>query len=106
MNSLSNYEEIMKSLLLAASLLVAPSVFARDNDAAEYAYQLSQAKISLIDALTTAQTEAKGTAVSAELDSSQGKVVYEVEVLANEKIFDVKINAVDGTILSVKEDRD
>lgn len=106
MHSLSNYEETMKSLLFAVSLLAAPSTFARDNDAAEYAYQLSQAKISLIDALTAAEAEAKGTAVSGELDSSQGKVVYEVEVLAGQKIFDVKVNAVDGTILSIKEDRD
>lgn len=93
----------MKTLALTALLLAAPA-FA--NDASEYAYQLSQSKITLTEALAFAEAEAKGTAVSAELDTYRGKVVYEFEVLVDQKVFDVRISGIDGSVVTIKEDRD
>lgn len=90
--------------LLAAATFMIFAIPALATDASDAARLVEQAKINITQAVALAQTEAAGVAVSAELDSHFGKVVYEVEVLSGARLFDVRLNAVDGSIISVKED--
>lgn len=66
---------------------------------------LSQAKISFTQAIAAAEQHAKGRAVRAELENENGAAVYGVEVLDGAKAVDVKIDARDGKVLSVQDDR-
>ena len=91
--------------LLAATTLVLFAIPAFSaTDASEAAYLAEKAKITLTEAVATAQSKVQGTAVSADLDSHRGAVVYEVEVLSGARLFDVRLDAVNGSIISVKED--
>lgn len=92
----------MKAMI--AALLALP-LSALASDATKYTDLVSKAKVSLTDAITAAQTKANGKAVSAELDTHKGTPVYEVEVLAGAKMFDVRIDAADGKVLEMKEDK-
>lgn len=60
---------------------------------------LSQAKIA-------AEQHAKGRALRAELENENGVAVYGVEVLDGAKAMDVKVDACDGKVLGVQENRD
>lgn len=90
-------------LLATALIAFALPAFA-DDDAAEYAKLLSEAKISITEAIATAQTRAEGTAVSAELDRRLGKAVFEVEVMSGARLFDVRLDAETGNVIDVRED--
>jgi uncharacterized membrane protein YkoI len=92
----------MKTVALA--LFVAVPALA--GNAAKQAQRLSQAKITLGEAIAAAEAKANGKAVNADLDSHRGKVVFEVEVLSNARLFDVMIDAADGKVLELKEDKD
>ena len=67
-----------------------------DNDAID----VIKAKTSLIQAITVAEQSANGKATRAEFEDS----AYEVEVVSGAKVFDVKIDADKGTVISSKED--
>ncbi len=73
-----------------------------ENDAVA---ELAKAKIALVDAIGTAEKHAQGRAARAELESEKSGPVYSVEVVANDKVFDVRVDATDGKVLSSKEDR-
>lgn len=68
---------------------------------------LARAKLTLEQAIALAQQQhAGGKATKAELDSKRGATFYEVEVVtADHQVFDVKIDAIDGKVLSSKLDR-
>lgn len=88
------------------SLLLAATTPTFASDAREKEQLLSEAKISLSEAIVKAQTRANGTAVSAEMDRRLGKAIFEVEVISGGRLFDVKLDAVDGSVIDVKEDLD
>ncbi|RYZ76877.1 MAG: hypothetical protein EOP05_03690 [Proteobacteria bacterium] len=93
------------ALLALAPMMVAQNAFAR-TDAEEYADLLAKAKITLAQAADTAAARVSGTVVKIELDSNRGQVVFEADVLAGNRLYDVNINAEDGTVLDVHEDLD
>lgn len=67
---------------------------------------LAKAKLTLEQAVALAQDHAKGKATKAELESKRGSTYYEVEVVAaDNQVFDVKIDAIEGKVLSSKLDR-
>lgn len=75
------------------------------NAANDAVADLAKAKVTLGQALTIAEAQLNGRATSAELDSEGGAVAYKVEVVAaNSKVFDMRIDAVDGKVLSSKQD--
>lgn len=78
------------------------SATAEENDA----LAIKTAKISLTQAIAAAEQHAKGQAVKAELEQSKGKPVFEVEVVSGGKVFDVKVDANTGTVVSSTEDLD
>lgn len=96
--------------LLAAFLIATTGgvVYARQagessNDAVR---DLALAKISLAQAVGQAEAHAGGKATKAELDSEHGGAVFQVEVVtAQNQVFDVQVDALDGTVLSSRADK-
>ena len=91
-----------------AAALVSVGVYAAattgsQNDAAAP----TQATISLTQAIGAAEQHASGRASKAEYERGplRGQWVYDVEVVAGAKVFDVKVDAGTGTVLSSTEDK-
>src|SRR5690606_29773942 len=53
-----------------------------------------------------ALSEAEGKVESIELEREKGKQVYEIDVDNGKEDFDIKINALDGEVISVKKEQD
>lgn len=102
---MKNQMKAALALVAVAPLMMAQNAFAR-TDAEEYADLLSKAKISLNQAADAAAAQVSGTAVKIELDSDRGLVVFEVDVLANNRLYDINVDAITGAILDVHEDLD
>ncbi|RMX04790.1 peptidase [Corticibacter populi] len=67
--------------------------------------RLEEARIDITQAIDAAVKNTPGTPFSAQLDSHWGKTSYEVDILqADGRIFEVKIDAADGSILRTKQD--
>ena len=87
----------------AGGLAFAKQAGVMDNDAV---VDLAKAKISLSQAIGTAEAQAAGKATKAELEGERGTVVFNVEVVTTDnKVFDVKVDANDGKVLSSKQDQ-
>ena len=87
----------------AAGFAYAKQTGALENDAV---VDLAKARISLSQAIGSAETHAAGKAVKAELDSERGPLVFNVEVItADNKVMDVTVDANDGKVLSSQLDQ-
>lgn len=74
-----------------------------DNDAVA---DLANAKVTLVQAVTTAEQHAGGRATGAELETEKSKALYEVEVVsANKAVYDVTVDAGTGKVLASKIDK-
>ncbi len=90
------------TITAASGLALAVQGEPRLNDAVA---NLTRAQIGLEQAITAAREKTGGQATRAELDSDDGALVYRVEVVTTDhKVFDVKIDATDGKVLSNAED--
>ncbi|MCA0175737.1 MAG: PepSY domain-containing protein [Proteobacteria bacterium] len=67
----------------------------------------AKARLTLEQAIAVAQQQHAGSrATKAELERKRGSTYYEVEVrTADNQVFDVKIDAIEGKVLSSKLDR-
>jgi uncharacterized membrane protein YkoI len=94
-----------KLVIAAAAAIASVSVgvlAAAQNDAVIPA----PAAISLVQAIQAAERHATGRAIRAEYEAG-GKPriwTYDIEVVASATVFDVKVDATNGTIISSKED--
>ncbi len=70
------------------------------------AMALAKTKIGLVQAIAAAEQHLQGKAVRAELEDENGTFVYGVEVAGNGTVKDVKVDSLDGKILSVQADRE
>ena len=59
----------------------------------------------LAQAVTAAEQHANGKAIRAEYEQSKPGWVYDVEVVSGAKVFDVKVDADKGTVISSVEDK-
>ena len=67
---------------------------------------MSDAKITIAQAVEAALKSTSGTAIAAELDSNWGKASYDVKVLqADGTVMKVKIDAVDSSVIRTKKDK-
>ena len=95
------------SLTAAAAVAVATAgtiAFAaqeKENDA----LGVLNASVSLVDAINVAQQHASGRAARAEYEHSKQGWVYDVEVVSGRKVFDVRVDAAKGTVISSVEDK-
>lgn len=72
-----------------------------ENDAVA----IGNAKVTLVDAVGIAQRHASGQASRAEFEHGKQGWVYDVEVVSGAKVFDVRVDAANGTVLSSAEDK-
>jgi len=90
-------------LLAAASGLVMSGTAIADRDDIR---QLAETKISLIEAIEIAQEHQGGIAFEAKLDDDSFTPEYEVDLVSEDRIFEVTIDGVTGEVRKVKEDHD
>ena len=84
--------------LVSFSVTPAWALFETDKELAE------RARISMVDAIKTAQTAMPGKPVEVEMGKDDGQVVYKIEIVdANRKTHKVYVNAMDGKIHEVKK---
>ncbi|KON89620.1 hypothetical protein AF332_24230 [Sporosarcina globispora] len=62
--------------------------------------------ITIEEAKKIALTEAEGRVESIELERASGEQYYEIDIENGKEDFDIKINALDGEIISIDKDRD
>ena len=93
-----------KLSLLALALVTMGTVAYAAKGMENDAMAIVNAKVSLAQAVTTAEQHANGKATHAEYEFSKQGWVYDVEVVSGAKIFDVKVDADKGTVISSAED--
>ena len=62
------------------------------------------AKISITQAIAAAEQQANGKAARAEYEQTKAGWAYDVEVISGTKVFDVRVDADKGTVISSAED--
>ncbi len=92
-------------LLFVAALAFAtgPRVYAGE-DGKNDALSINHAKISLVEAVSAAEHHVNGKASRAEYEKTGKGEIYEVEVVKDQETFDVKVDALKGTVLSAEKD--
>lgn len=100
---MNRYRKVsLLALVIAAASTVA---YAANNGMENDALAITKAKIPLTQAIAAAEQHASGKAVQAEYENSKNGWAYDVEVINGSKIFDVKVDADKGTIISSVEDK-
>ena len=86
----------------AASRVYAKQV-GHENDAF---VDLAQVKITITQAIAAAKQATSGKVTRAELENEQHGLVYQIEIAdaSSKKISDVRVDGVNGKVLSVKAD--
>jgi len=92
------------SLVVVIALGAGSAAFAAQNGEND-AVGVRNAKLSLVDAVGIAQRHASGQASRAEFENTKQGWVYDIEVVSGRKVFDVRIDATKGTVLSSSEDK-
>ncbi|MDQ2780653.1 MAG: PepSY domain-containing protein [Pseudomonadota bacterium] len=88
--------------LVGGGLVYAKQAQEAENDAVT---GLRLARISLVQAVNQAEAHAGGKATKAELENERGVPTFEVEVVTGQnQVFDVQVDARDGTVLSSHAD--
>ena len=72
-----------------------------ENDA----FSIASAKISMTQAIAAAEQHANGKAARAEYEQTKAGWAYDIEVVSGTKVFDVKVDADKGTVISSAEDK-
>lgn len=100
MNGIAKYS-LLAIALAAGGATAHTAVAAMENDAAA----IAAARISLIEAVTVAERHVNGKATRAEYEKSRQGWVYDVEVADGSTVFDVRVDADKGTVISSVEDK-
>lgn len=93
------------SLLAAAIAAVGTVAYAAQGGLENDAFAITKAKIPLAQAVTAAEQHANGKASRAEYENTKQGWVYDVEVVSGAKVFDVKVDADKGTVITSTEDK-
>ena len=102
------HKVLIPALLMAAGVATAGGlVYAQQSTVAQNdaIANLANVKISLAQAVATAEQHAGGRATRAELENENGRLVYGVEVSTNTNTMDVKVDGVSGTVVYAQADQ-
>ncbi len=92
----------MAAVALSSASAIAQSGSNRPNDAT----RAPAAGVPIAAAIATAEQHVTGKAVRAEYEAQKnGLWVYDIEVVAGPKVFDVKIDANKGTVIASSDDK-
>ena len=72
----------------------------------EDARALSEASISLTDAIEAAEAHTSGQAYEAQVEDDSFSSEFEVKVVAENKVWEVRVNGETGEVISAREDHD
>lgn len=96
-----------KALLFAGLIGIAGTtafaVAAKDKPEPELS-EIFKTKVSLSQAVDLAEQHMKGKAIHAEFEHSRQGWLYEVEVVSQGKVFDVRIDSDKGSVISAEPD--
>lgn len=67
---------------------------------------IKNAQIPLVKAIQVAEVRTGGIAFEASIDDDSFSLDYEVSVLKDDRIYDVRVDATSGDVIEVREDRD
>ncbi len=87
-----------------AALAIASSAYAvksAENDA----LAIANAKIGMTQAVNTAEQNVGGKAARADFERHQGHWVFDIEVVKANRVMDVTVDATNGQVISVAEDK-
>lgn len=87
---------------LCVAMSFAGSVWA--TEPANDAMAVNKTKVSLSQAITLAEQSLQGKATKAELEQEHNALVYEVEVVSKNQVSDVRVDSMNGKILSSTKD--
>jgi uncharacterized membrane protein YkoI len=90
------------AIAVAASGAVA---YAATSGDANDAQAINNAKIPIAQEIGVAEQHANGKATRAEYEKTRQGWAYDVEVVSGAKVFDVKVDADRGTVISSTEDK-
>lgn len=97
-----------RSLTIAALAVTlataATTAYAAGSESENDAMAVSNANISLSQAIQAAEQKTHGRASRAEYENTSQGRAYDVEVVSGSKVFDVRIDAQDGSVLSSTAD--
>ena len=93
------------SLLALAIAATGAVAYAAKGGFEKDAMAITKAKLSITQAITVAEQHAHGKAARAEYEDSKQGWVYDVEVVSGAKVFDVRIDANKGSVISSVEDK-
>jgi len=89
------------AVALASAGVAAFAANTMENDAAA----LANAKISLSQAIASAEQHTGGKAVHAEFEHTRAGWAYEVETVNGAKVVDVTVDAATGTVVAAVDDK-
>jgi uncharacterized membrane protein YkoI len=81
-------------------------IVARTTLKKSYAKRIGASKVSMAKAIEIATARVAGKATGVEFELKKGKAVVEVKVFLDGKLYEVKIDAVTGSVLKVEQDDD
>ena len=87
-------------IMAGISMNLAQASESKEKEAKELQL-FSQAKISLTDAIKAAEHKTGGKAMEAEVDDESSTVQFEIEVLKDGKVHEVKVDGITGKVLKV-----
>lgn len=93
------------SLLAIIIAAAGTTAFAAKGGMENDAMSITKAKISLTQAIAVAEQHAHGKAARAEYENSKQGWIFDVEVVSGAKVFDVRVDASKGTVISSIEDK-
>jgi uncharacterized membrane protein YkoI len=93
------------SILLGALTVVASAAYAARSGGENDALAISNAKIPLTQAVSAAEQHVGGKAARAEYENTRQGWAYDVEVIKGSQVFDVRVDADKGTVISSTEDK-
>lgn len=91
----------LAAIAAVSATAVGTAAYAMENDA----MAIIHAKIPLTQAITTAEQHVQGKASKAEYEKTAAGWAYDVEVVQQNKVFDVKVDANSGMVIASNEDQ-
>lgn len=99
------YRYTRTPLLVIAIAATGAVAYAARGGIENDALAITKAHIPLTQAVTVAEQHANGKALRAEYENSKQGWVYDVEVVSGTKVFDVRVDADKGAVISSAEDK-
>jgi uncharacterized membrane protein YkoI len=95
---------LVPAVVAAVAASAFGGVYAAGKSTENDALAISNAKIDLTKAVAAAEQHVGGKASKAEYERHKGQWVYEIEVVKDKKVMDVKVDAATGGVISAAED--